>query len=154
MDFKLVDYIQMFISALRQVDPVIVGFTAKLNKKLHGLPLGTTIIYDQILYNAGGGYDGTTGIFTCPISGVYMFAIFVESFTLRTAIIELVIDGNDSLISAVSEQAVDGQDNTGGNVLIVHVVKGQRVWARTYDSDNQDIYPYFTTMSGVLIQST
>jgi len=32
------------------------------------------IVFDEVHYNKGGGYSGTTGIFTAPLSGYYKFS--------------------------------------------------------------------------------
>ena len=36
---------------------------------------GTVLVYDVALHNGGLAYDITSGLFTCPVSGVYLFGI-------------------------------------------------------------------------------
>ena len=38
-------------------------------------PLGehSTLVFDKVAVNAGGGYDARTGMFTAPVSGIYSF---------------------------------------------------------------------------------
>lgn len=112
------------------------------------------MLFDSIYYNSGSGYDTSTGIFTCPRSGMYLFAIFVEAVDASpAAALVLTINGKHWL-DAVSERYATGHDSTGGNILVQHIQEGDRVWVETYYHDNQDLYNGFTTFSCVLIQST
>ena len=38
-----------------------------------------TVKFADVKQNIGGGYDSSTGNFTCPISGVYNFAVHLMS---------------------------------------------------------------------------
>ncbi|KAL4223026.1 positive regulation of adiponectin secretion [Mactra antiquata] len=140
----------------RAVFPNVVGFTADLNDHVHDLPVGSTVIYDRIYYNAGGHYDSSTGVFTCPQNGLYLFSVFVESFSassVSTATVGIVINGQQYAV-AVSEPTQYGHDASGGDVLVHHLQQGDRVWVETYQHDNQDLTHAFNSFSGVLIQST
>lgn len=56
-----------------------MGFTAR--KKLadvRGLRLYETIVFDDVVYNAGDGYDPETGFFTAPVAGSYVFFLQVN----------------------------------------------------------------------------
>lgn len=127
-----------------------VGFSAKLSQELRDLPTFSVIKYDYVIFNAGNGYDKSTGIFTVPVEGMYMFSFFVESLGTKAAEIQLLVDGMIRF-PAISDPAAQGNDDTGANMVIEHLVKGQQVWTETYESENQNIYPGFTTFHGALI---
>ena len=39
---------------------------------------GDVIPFSSVIYNEGGRYDGSTGLFTCPVHGIYMFHYSVQ----------------------------------------------------------------------------
>ncbi|XP_045208185.1 collagen alpha-1(VIII) chain-like [Mercenaria mercenaria] len=125
-----------------------VAFTAKLSHELTGLPVGKTIVFDTMVTSTTDYYNNATGIFTCPHAGLYLFAIFVES-SGGEAVIALKRDGVD-YISAISEPGKVGDDDSGGNVVLLPLADGERVWVET-DNPDMSLWPHFTTFSGVLI---
>jgi hypothetical protein len=128
-----------------------VAFTAKLTHELNDVPIHTTIIFDYLVHYTGSTYDVSTGVFTCPTSGLYLFSVFIESHTVNTeATVTLKMEGTPYM-SVVSERSDDGEDDTGGNVCLLTVNKGERVWVETYQNDKQSFWLGFTTFSGVLI---
>jgi hypothetical protein len=89
-----------------------------------------------------------------PDQGCTFFFLNVEAvYGRQAAAIELKINGFARL-SAVAESMDDNHNATGSNLLVVHIVEGDRVWVETYQYDNQDLFNSFTAFSGVLIQST
>ncbi|KAL4241049.1 hypothetical protein ACF0H5_001827 [Mactra antiquata] len=140
----------------RALFPDVIGFTAVLDNAVDDIPLGSNILYDRIHYNAGSHYDPNTGVFTCPRSGMYLFSVFVEVHSendIAEGNVKIMINGN-SFVYAISEPSKLGHDSTGGNVLIQHLARGDRVWVETNDVNNQDLFHAFNSFSGVLIQST
>ncbi|KAL4239845.1 positive regulation of adiponectin secretion [Mactra antiquata] len=131
----------------------VIGFTVTLLTPVSDLPLGSTVLFDNVHYNAGSAYDPSTGVFTCPRSGMYLFSIYVSATTATEANIEIKINGRD-YIAAVSEPILAQQDTTGGNTLVQHIQQGDSVWVETIGVNNQHLYKHYTSFSGVLIQST
>ncbi|XP_053386491.1 complement C1q and tumor necrosis factor-related protein 9A-like [Mercenaria mercenaria] len=139
---------------IRTLNSDVIGFTAVLKEHAIDLPTGSTIVYDNVYYNAGNAYDTSTGVFTCPRSGLYLFYINVEPFDESLpAAIAILINGSYR-VDAVAERYDVGHDSTGGNMMVEHLQEGDRVWVETYEHDNQDLYKGFTSFSGVLIRST
>lgn len=57
--------------------PISVSFAANLSTTMSNITGSGTfypIIFDNLLTNVGGGYDNTTGIFTAPTTGTYIFS--------------------------------------------------------------------------------
>ena len=53
--------------------PCSAAFHAAINSSTCIGPGGTMVKFNCVIYNAGGGYDGTTSTFTAPVSGMYQF---------------------------------------------------------------------------------
>ena len=49
-----------------------IGFYATLSSR-NNYGKKQTVIFDNVLTNDGNGYDDRTGVFTCPVTGTYMF---------------------------------------------------------------------------------
>ena len=49
-----------------------VGFTAYMDHSVH-LGIDQTVVFNHVLFNDGGAYNAQTGIFSCPVDGVYLF---------------------------------------------------------------------------------
>ena len=49
-----------------------VAFSAGLTQQVSLTP-NTSVAFDRVWLNIGDGYDNTTGIFTCPVAGTYVF---------------------------------------------------------------------------------
>ena len=50
-----------------------MGFTAYSNDK--SLSYHERVVFDEVETNFGEAYDQSTGIFTCPFSGLYYFGV-------------------------------------------------------------------------------
>ncbi|XP_060604871.1 cerebellin-1-like [Ruditapes philippinarum] len=135
----------------RSSDPTEVAFTAMLNTELNDVPIHTTVIFDFLIYDTGTNYDDSTGVFTSPTSGLYLFSVFIETHSVNTeALVNLMKEGQPYMFVA-SDRGNDVEDNTGGNVCLLTVNKGERVWVKTILHDKQSFWIGFTTFSGVLI---
>ena len=55
------------------------AFTAYLDHELSHLGIDQTIIFNRVLFNDGNAFNSRSGIFTCPVNGVYMFFFAVGS---------------------------------------------------------------------------
>jgi hypothetical protein len=68
-------------------------------------------------YDVGGNFDAATGVFTCPVAGIYLFSAAFSMGDLAaghtTAELTIKSSGDDSLVL----QANPGAIRTAGNVL-------------------------------------
>ena len=53
------------------------------------------IVFNYPVYNAGGHYDSTTGIYTVPLDGTYEFTVHIWSYNDATVAALLTIEGTD-----------------------------------------------------------
>lgn len=108
------------------------AFTAYLNSSLFHLGAGQTIKYDKVLTNEGSHYSGITGVFSCPVDGVYVFSFFIDQWGEATHLLaSLVVDGIKQ-VQGVANPTQLHQDVQGGNVAILRLRAGQRVWIENY----------------------
>ena len=68
-----------------------IGFTAYTNMDL-GLSQNQVVVFNTVPFNIGDDYDATTGVFTCPVNGIYFFGVSAYSSSDRYVSLQLVKD--------------------------------------------------------------
>ena len=63
-----------------------------------------TITYDSLTTNIGNGMDASTGKFTAPTSGLYMFTFSGISASKNTAEVTIRVKKNDSIIFLIDDE--------------------------------------------------
>lgn len=72
--------------------PDILFKVTTLAKKTYSS--GETVVFTNILYNYGDGYDKTTGVFTAPANGTYLFVAQLCAESGFTTCFKIVVDGS------------------------------------------------------------
>lgn len=90
-----------------------------------------TIVFGYVQMNEGNGYNGTTGIFVCPKTGLYLFSYSISSFYSKiyggkNAGIWLSVNGIPKLITVQNAPGPDLDYIVPGTVL-VRLTKGDKV---------------------------
>jgi hypothetical protein len=107
-----------------------VGFTAGLTSRDDSFS-GSTIRFPKVLYNEGSGYDSSTGIFTSPVSGHFVF--FTTSHSDQNSLqTDIVLDGT-SKVRTEAFNVGGAQYQTGTNMVLMKLIKGDRVWIKRTD---------------------
>merc|ERR1712121_40925 len=110
------------------------------------------VIYDTIFTNVGSAYDTNTGIFNCPVAGLYVFQFHALSHSNSNMWLELY--HNYSYVASIWGH-VDNDYSAAGNSVILRLAKGDQVYVAT--ADKTDLYgqPYevYGTFSGYLISA-
>jgi hypothetical protein len=119
------------------------------------LPENTIVKFDGVFTNQGHGYNTSTGKFTAPYSGVYLFLFFVRpgGDEYDTAYFQLYIDGNNRAYT-IQESLEKYHDTMGGQAYVEYMYKGKTAWIQTgglISGDHHQIKEYGTTFTGVLI---
>ena len=128
-----------------------VGFTAYASFDV-GFNTLDNILFDVIVFNDGGGYDASTSVFTCPVSGLYLFSlnVYVSSFERMEAVMR--VNG----VTALTAYASNAEANGSSNTLVINCEEGQTVdvvcgpHRNDCDYNNED-FQAVNTFSGVLI---
>ncbi|XP_060557879.1 complement C1q-like protein 4 [Ruditapes philippinarum] len=129
-----------------------VAFSAGRTTNLN-LNKDDVVIYDKVWSNAGNGYDNTTGVFTCPVAGVYSFMYHGLSESAGTMSLD-VYKNNDYQISAYAHNTADYA--AASNALTVSLAVGDRVYVKGHGSSilygrTDEVYSSF---SGFLLLPT
>lgn len=82
--------------------------------------------------NAGGGMDADTGVFICPVGGVYMFVLHVATHDNKKALLSIRLNGEE--VSSVFDQNhKDNHKNSmAGTNILLNVKKGDEVCVYAY----------------------
>ncbi|XP_060589214.1 complement C1q tumor necrosis factor-related protein 3-like isoform X3 [Ruditapes philippinarum] len=113
-----------------------IAFSAQLSIHLSNIPIGTTINFDKVHVNDGAAYNNKTGVFIAPETGVYMFAYFIgHGRTAGQAWVTLKHNGQ-KINSAVTDTFHLNEDLQGGNMAILKLDVGDRVWIESFHSNN------------------
>lgn len=106
----------------------IIAFDAELKSPLKGIGSGQKIIFPVIRENIGGGYDAGNGVFTAPLSGVYVFqwtTVVTELVSTETV---LVVDGKRRALNKCNSNKANNDSCT--KITIVKLAPGERVWIK------------------------
>ncbi|XP_052765168.1 uncharacterized protein LOC128206623 [Mya arenaria] len=134
-----------------QIATPLVSFHAR-SPQTTTLSTGEVIVYKTVETNLGNGYSATTGKFTAPAPGLYLF--FMHTCTPRNKydVLQIVKDG--SVLIASIQRDNDEYSCTSSQVF-VQLDAGETVWVTcsSGDSDRQlyDTYQYWTSFGGALI---
>ena len=58
-----------------------MAFSAYVDENTSPSKAGDVYVFDKVLTNKGQAYDESTGVFTCPISGTYVFTFVASTLT-------------------------------------------------------------------------
>ncbi|VDI52610.1 Hypothetical predicted protein [Mytilus galloprovincialis] len=102
--------------------PPVIAFHAFMSKDVHP-GAGRRLVFDLTKTNQGKGYNGHTGVFTCPKTGMYVFVWVVRIYAGEHST-ELMIHG--SVHGSTFLRAKNGDDGSVSGTVVVHVSKGDR----------------------------
>ncbi|XP_062597420.1 uncharacterized protein LOC134258848, partial [Saccostrea cucullata] len=131
-----------------------VGFSAILTKHA-SVSGGSAVIYDKAFTNIGSAYNTTTGTFTAPVEGTYLFHFHALAYENTDFWLELFHNEN-YVISSYGY--TEGSYADAGNTAVLHLKKGDIVktnarlgtTARLYGASNE----LYTTFCGALLSPT
>ncbi|XP_053390687.1 complement C1q-like protein 3 [Mercenaria mercenaria] len=133
----------------------MVAFSAFVDHNIYHLGVDQPIPYNNIITNIGNGFSQYTHVFTCPVTGLYMFTFTVCTDDFSQFIAKLVVD-NQNIVGAVSELSSKYREIQGSNTAVIQVSKGQSVWVSFIGSADNTIRSdddyRFAAFSGFLIQ--
>lgn len=82
--------------------------------------------------NTGGGMDADTGIFTCPIGGLYMFVFHVATHDNKKALLSIRLNGEE-VASVFDQNHKDNHKNSmAGTNILLNLKRGDEVVVYAY----------------------
>ncbi|XP_052233698.1 complement C1q tumor necrosis factor-related protein 3-like [Dreissena polymorpha] len=129
-----------------------VRFHARLSDGHRSYTTNQDVVYSTVLINDGGGYSPTTGHFTAPVAGVYMFTVQYCPYSNKYAYLEIVHAGRD-----LQRSMHNGQEGATSVCVSMQaftkVAMGDKVWVRAISSS--EIYHFgssrWNSFAGLLI---
>lgn len=127
---------------------LVVAFTAGATESKRHWSSGN-LIFPTIIYNQGGGYDASTGVFTSPTDGIFVFYVTITSQNSNTIYVDIVKNRS----SSVRAFAYGGSSHeTGTNMAVFSLGRGDKVWVEHYSGQGfyTDSTP-ITSFTGFMI---
>ncbi|KAL3856496.1 hypothetical protein ACJMK2_011247 [Sinanodonta woodiana] len=144
------------VNVERRVDMTSrVAFSTYLSHALQDLGREHVIVFDQVEYNEGNGYDKILGIFICPVSGTYFFVASMLGFPNEQIHTEIVLDGSKTA-GMDSDSRGGAEFPQGTNIAIFRCAVGQRVWVRIIEHLGTNLHgdqDRFTKLAGFMLWS-
>jgi hypothetical protein len=131
--------------------PKKVAFTAAVTSSSSSWNSGT-LVFPVVITNVGNAYNPSTGIFTAPTNGNYVFFVNVQSYGGNSIYVDIVLNGSRKVRTMVSSGSGEYGD-AGPNLVVLTLQKGDNVWIK--HSGGTGYFTYLsspvTTFSGFLI---
>ena len=108
-----------------------------------------TLIFDSVILNVGTGYKPSTGVFTSPVAGTYVFYVTAVEYRDQGISVDIVLNS----VSKVRAYSFgDVLYKTGANMVVLNLQKGDSVWVR-YNSGKgyYTLSVPMTTFTGLLV---
>ncbi|XP_062612803.1 uncharacterized protein LOC134274547 [Saccostrea cucullata] len=127
-----------------------VAFTAGVTSSNKSWRSGV-LVFDKVIFSIGSGYNPSTGVFTAPIEGNYVF--YVSAMEFSNHYLGVFIDKNGKhQVKLIGDSSAQFQ--TGTNMVILSLNRGDAVWVNHNSKGGVGYYSEsipVTTFSGFLI---
>ncbi|KAH3798349.1 hypothetical protein DPMN_151948 [Dreissena polymorpha] len=131
-----------------------VAFSAFLSHSIDHIALGQVIKCDRTVLNDGNAYNTATGMFTVPITGVYLLSMSVDSYAETHVTLMVNSARVADLICDATPQRTH-MELMSSNTIVIQLYQGQSVWMEVTTVDNAQIIGNenwrYTTFSGLLM---
>jgi len=131
-----------------------IAFHASLSSVIRGTTNGQTIVFDQVDTNLGGGYNGTTGVFTAPVAGAYVFSLTFYmwySSSYASAGQLSIMQNNVQSIRVLVELDSNADDGTASGTTVLSLNKGDQVHVQASSANMFIRGNKFSFLSGFLL---
>ncbi|XP_062606553.1 complement C1q and tumor necrosis factor-related protein 9-like [Saccostrea cucullata] len=132
-----------------------VAFTAGILGEISGKHIYTgTVKFPKVIYQVGGGYNPTTGIFTAPKAGLYLIFCTTVAYDHEAFWTKIMVKGSVKA-GVMAWTASSFTVYQSASNLVVHQLQvGDRVWIEVEYGSH--LYSYFpdTTFSVVMINGS
>jgi hypothetical protein len=109
------------------------SFLGYLKRLLHVLLIASLIIgiLFILLSDLFSSFFHFSGIFTCPMDGIYGFYFSIATVHVNQIVAKLVINSINE-VDGVADTFHTNQEAQGSNFVLVSLTKGQQVWVANY----------------------
>ena len=114
---------------------------------------GETVVFNDVLINAGNAYDPSTGIFIAPNGGAYYFTSTILTMEPSTVVMKLYVNDAPKMFMYTSCTSVP--NNSATNSLIVNLEKGDLVRIKkseSFGSRSFYIQQDWSTFTGLFLE--
>ena len=104
--------------------------------------------------NVGGGLDIDTGIFTCPVGGIYLFQFHIATHDNKKALLSIRLNGEE-VASVFDQNHKDNHKNSmAGQNIIMDVKRGDEIVVYAYTGTWLADFPmnHYTHWVGLLLK--
>ena len=125
-----------------------VAFTAGVTSDSTTWNSGT-LIFNSVILNVCNGYNPSTRVFTSPVAGTYVFYVTTMEYNKQNLRVDIVLN-SASKVRTIGYS--DAAFQTGTNMVVLNLNKGDSVWVRHYVGKGYytDSVP-ITTFTGFLV---
>lgn len=95
------------------------------------------IVYPVVAQNDGNGYDRTTGIFTAPVAGLYLFTVQAMVYAGEFYYHAIVKDSNTHLVYSAAYE--DSGSPTTSSTTAAYLNIGGKVWVKCLNKGSSKI---------------
>ena len=107
-----------------------ISFNAQSNITREYVSPPTHVKFDLVLYNQGGAFNPTTGNFTAPVSGTYVFYFQTESGNSHSSHSYIKVNHGE-----VCRAYIHSKQEHGSCQGIVHMFAGENAWVEPIYED-------------------
>ncbi|XP_052761726.1 uncharacterized protein LOC128204350 [Mya arenaria] len=134
-----------------QIATQLVYFHAR-SPKTSSLSTGEVIVYKTVETNQGNGYSTTTGKFTAPVRGLYLFFMHTCTPTNKYTYLQILKEGS---VLIASEHFDKDYSTCSSSQAFVQLDAGETVWVQCSTSSHlYEGLPYrWTSFGGALIHN-
>ncbi|KAL4226160.1 hypothetical protein ACF0H5_014146 [Mactra antiquata] len=112
---------------------------------------GQVIVYDNIITNAGNGYNGHLGTFTAQVEGIYVFSTTMVALGHVDA--HASFYKNSDKINIMFVSGVEADYDTSSSTVVLELQKGDVVTVRNVNNDRSFAGKGHSSFSGFLLSS-
>ncbi|KAM7399567.1 hypothetical protein PAMP_018832 [Pampus punctatissimus] len=114
-----------------------VAFTAKL--RIHdSYPCHSGVLkFTNVLVNEGGGYSPDTGVFTCPVDGLYHFTVHVSVYGRGQC---GIFKNGEKVVSLYQTSLPDKCSQVASVSSVIKLSKEDAVWVNIWGPGRNDIF--------------
>ncbi|XP_078341128.1 uncharacterized protein LOC111122800 [Crassostrea virginica] len=110
---------------------------------------GEILVFPHVITNKGQGYSSSSGKFTAPRDGTYVFTVTTVSYSTNALYLDIVQDGVRKVRTVSSSSA---SSMTGTNLVVLELDRGDAVWVERNSGRGYNSYSVpLTTFSGFIL---